>query len=372
MLENRRHRVIATLTAPAYRRAGFGKPARYRTVTLACVLGALISCGNVGSPYLAGDRNVRNELSSLFEAVSESTSQEHRFVANQRIMALYRQAGRVIEEVLYLTSYVESFPDDQFNAYYLLLVAEYYKAEGAFPFALHYYERIVKNHLDLLLDERHSVHKICLTNLIELVTEPEIRVGYYKEILSRFADEIDRGRMAFELAETYEQLGEWELAMQFYKEYLNYPESPIPGRLNAREEVRQLVTLYHMPNKNWMFEELEDLIAGIQRAIWARNPRYLNDLRSKVGFFAKAWEDDETTATGTIFSDLGDYLKGPIHVPGILDHDSNDREAYLMTNGWGFRIPKWYLYFRRLDFPADPAIHGQWEWAGIYLGEKPY
>ena len=24
----------------------------------------------------------------------------------------------------------------------------------------------------------------------------------------------------------------------------------------------------------------------------------------------------------------------------------------------------------KVNFPADPEIHGRWEWAGIYFGEK--
>ncbi|MDR1596788.1 MAG: tetratricopeptide repeat protein, partial [Treponema sp.] len=45
-------------------------------------------------------------------------------------------------------------------------------------------------------------------------------------------------------------------------------------------------------------------------------------------------------------------------------------EAYLRTWGWSQYISTWYLYFRKINFPSDPEIHGRWEWAGIYYGEK--
>lgn len=333
---------------------------------------SILSCADPATPFLVGGRESRLEMRRLFRSLDNERSSEERFVTNQRIISLYQQHEAFQQEVLHLTTYVEKYPDDEFNAYYLLLVAEYYRETGAHPFARYYYERIVKNHLDLLLQGEHSIHRICLTNLIDLVEEPEVRVGYYKELISRFGARIDRGRVAFELAMTYEELGEWDLAMQFYKEYLSNPETPIPRRPNARSEVRQLVTLYDLPNKSWTFERLDDLITSVQRAIWAQNPRSMNALRSKVGFFARAWEDSESSTALSLVSDLAIYLKGRIRIPGDLDRDSNEREAYLATYGWGFRIPTWYLYFRRLDFPADPAIHGQWEWAGIYLGEKPY
>ncbi|OQY36635.1 MAG: hypothetical protein B6229_09615, partial [Spirochaetaceae bacterium 4572_7] len=59
-----------------------------------------------------------------------------------------------------------------------------------------------------------------------------------------------------------------------------------------------------------------------------------------------------------------------------LDSMSNENEAYLAVSGnrWSSSIwavfPTWYFYFKRVDFPMDPEIHGGWEWAGIYLGEK--
>jgi hypothetical protein len=61
---------------------------------------------------------------------------------------------------------------------------------------------------------------------------------------------------------------------------------------------------------------------------------------------------------------------GRIYFEDKLDKDSNSREAYLKTWGWTQHITTWYLYFRKIYFPADPEIHGRWEWAGIYYGQK--
>jgi hypothetical protein len=52
-----------------------------------------------------------------------------------------------------------------------------------------------------------------------------------------------------------------------------------------------------------------------------------------------------------------------------LDASSNSTEAFLKTWGWS-QISTWYLYFRKIYFPSDPEIHGRWEWAGVYYGEK--
>lgn len=53
-----------------------------------------------------------------------------------------------------------------------------------------------------------------------------------------------------------------------------------------------------------------------------------------------------------------------------ISADSGPTEAFLRTTGWNSYLTVWYLYFRKVNFPADPDIHGRWEWAGIYYGEK--
>jgi hypothetical protein len=68
---------------------------------------------------------------------------------------------------------------------------------------------------------------------------------------------------------------------------------------------------------------------------------------------------------------LGAFLQSSrVVADDQLDVYSNSGEAYLRTTNWNYRIPTWYLYFRRVNYPPDPEINGRWEWAGIYLGER--
>ena len=55
-----------------------------------------------------------------------------------------------------------------------------------------------------------------------------------------------------------------------------------------------------------------------------------------------------------------------------LDPISNEREAYLETWNWQYQVGKWYFYFSKIDYPADPELNGKWEWAGIYFGDKHF
>jgi len=322
-----------------------------------------------------GDHQTKQELRALIRKLeNENNAPETRFILNNQIINLYFENGAYQKMNLFLTTHVANHPEDQYNAYYLLLVAENYKTAEAYPFAVHYFERVLKNYSDLLLEGNRSVHYICLTNLVSMVDEPGIRVNYYKELLERFRDNIDKGATYYHLARTYEELGKWDLAMQHFKEYLKYPETTIKENPNAREQVTSAVAFYDMPKKDWTYENLDRLVAIIRDAIWRKNIRRLNSLRTGVGFFVRAWEDADSEQELELLNDLTIFFEQgkTVRSSAELDIDSNDKEAYLRTTGWGYRIPTWYLYFRMIEFPADPDIHGEWEWAGIYLGEKPY
>ncbi|MBN1685613.1 MAG: hypothetical protein JW852_03115, partial [Spirochaetales bacterium] len=265
----------------------------------------LAGCETEKNSFLVGDRQTRRELRKLIGKLDNSDSApETRFIGNSQIINIYFENGAHQTMNLFLTTYVIKHPDDPYNAYYLLLVAENYKEAEAYPFAIHYFERVLKNYSDLLLEGDRSVHYICLTNLVSMVDEPEIRVNYYKELLERFRENIDLGATYYHLARTYEELGKWDLAMQHFKEYLKYPDTLISGIPNARERVTSAVAFYDMPRKDWTRESLDSLVAMIKDAIWTKNIRRLNSLRSGVDFFVRAWEEEDSEQELELLDDL--------------------------------------------------------------------
>ncbi|WP_319561527.1 hypothetical protein [Marispirochaeta sp.] len=325
------------------------------------------------SYFLKGSGEQKKELADLLTQLQESESQrpESRFILlNEIIKQLYQREAQEQLNLL-LSTYVEENPQDPYNAYYLLVIAENYRDNKAYPFAVHYYERILKNYSDLLLRES-SVHYLCLKSLITLVDDPEVRIQYYKELIARFSGEIDMGEAYYFLGKTYEEVGEWELAIQAYKQFLLYPETSISDRPEAHKDITSMITFYDRRDKDWTTADLDSLVNNIKAAIWREDPRRLRQYMAKVNFFALSWEEEETQANIDFLADIGIFLKGNVSYSRELDEGSNSREAYLRTWGWSYRIKTWYLYFRRVNFPADPEIHGQWEWAGIYFGEKPF
>ncbi len=321
--------------------------------------------------YLSGSPEDEKELDQLFSTLEAEESPENRFILIQEIITVMNSnsSGELLN--LFLTTYVENHPKDPYNGYYLMIVAQQYRKNGATPFATHYYERILRNYPDLLVRGR-SIHYLCLTNLIEIGGAADIMVSYYKELLSRFEKEINKGPIYYYLAKAYEDLGEWDLSMQAYRQFLQHPETDVPGAPEAMEKVQPIVEYYDYKNKNWTFGTLEELISAITYALRIRSPRLLGSYRAKVNFFAVSWEQAKVDADAEFLAGLGGFMNQRISYNSELDADSNNREAYLRTSGWSYRIRTWYLFFRKIHFPADPEIHGRWEWAGIYFGEKPF
>lgn len=330
-------------------------------------------CTNGNSYFITGTREQQKELKNLFSLLeAEHTKPESKFVLIKQISKILIKAADKEVLNLFLTVYVENHPDDPFNAYYLLIVAQNYMKEEAYPFAAHYYERILKNYSDLLVRGK-SVHYLCIQDLIKMTEDHELRVTYYKELISRFSDEIDKGSTYYWLAQTYEAIGEWELAIQAFNNFLQYQETSITGVPKAWDEVKAMVDFYNYDGKNWTMDSLEELIKQIRYAINRRDTRQLKKYMAKVNFFTMSWEQTENPKTEVQFIDhFSDFLGARVWCSPDVDRDSNEQEAYLRTSGWSYRIQTWYLYFRKVYFPADPEKHGQWEWAGIYFGEKPF
>ncbi|MBQ9238261.1 MAG: hypothetical protein IJ191_02970 [Treponema sp.] len=148
------------------------------------------------------------------------------------------------------------------------------------------------------------------------------------------------------------------------------PTIQITGKPDAYREARQLID-FNNSVKNWTFESLAELEDAVRTAIAQYDWRSLDRYKAKVNFFSMSWRQDALDANAQNEFSMRDYMRGNrVYTARTLDEDSNPNEAYLRTWGWSQYVSIWYLYFRKVNFPVDPDIHGNWEWAGIYMGEK--
>jgi tetratricopeptide (TPR) repeat protein len=348
-------------------------------VGLAALLAAaaLAGCRKDYSYYLPSSFEQNRETRALFELLGRETAVgENRFILINQIATRLLNANEKERLILFLTTYVESNPEDPYNAYYLGIVAAAYKDLKAAPMAVEYYQRILKNYPDLLI-AGNSIHYQCLQELLKLVQDPRRQIDYYKELISRFSDIIDPGVSYYFLAKAYEDIGDWEQAMRVYQKFLNYPEAEIPGFPRAHVKIREKVEFYYS-DKEWTVDNLSQLVGDIREAIQSHNVRQFLKYRAKVNFFTMSWSQQDVSefeevevSTSFDLGALGAFLQSSrVIADDQLDVYSNSGEAYLRTTNWNYRIPTWYLYFRKVDFRPEPDINGRWEWAGIYLGEK--
>lgn len=352
-------------------------------VALAIAPPALFTgCSASDTHYYLGTFEQNQDLRELFRLFRKEKDQENRFVLIQQIASALANAGKKDKEIIFLTTHVEKNPSDVYNAYYLLLVAEAYSDLKEAPLAIYYYRQILMNYADLLVRGR-SIHLQCLEDLLDLENDPEHKIEYYKELISRFGDQIEHPAVNwYFMARSYEEVGEWDQAVQAYNRYLSYPDTDVPDEPDAARNANERVNFYNTFDTSqidWTFPDLDVLVTGVRNSIQTKNISMLRKLQAKVNFYEGGWDQTklfgdptgEGSSEGNRTLDITSYLASSYpKIDGQLDIADNDREAYLRTTDWNFRPPTWYLYFRRVDFPADPDINGQWEWAGVYFGEK--
>ena len=274
--------------------------------------------------------------------------------------------------ILFLTNWVDSHPNNTYNAYYLLMVAHAYLSCEAEPFAEYYFDRILHQCRDLLV-KKNSIHFMCLKSLIQISKTPKNRIAYFNEMIERFPTSVSITELYYRLALEYEKINEWESALKAYALFLGQPDAAIIqiiGEPNAYTKARTFID-FNNSSKNWTFESLEALEQAVKVAIsnydWVSLERY----RAKVNFFSMSWQQDTNDPNNQSEFSLRNYMLGQrIYFAKDLDDSTTSNEAYLRTWGWNQYLTVWYLYFRKINFPVDPEIHGRWEWAGIYLGEK--
>jgi tetratricopeptide (TPR) repeat protein len=340
-----------------------------RFLSVAALLAVLAGCGASDTRYYIGAFEQTQELRELFHLFDREKDQENRFVLITQIAAALANEGRVDREILFLTTHVEKNPADIYNGYYLLLVADAYRDMKASPLAVHYYRRILSNYGDLLV-KGTSIHLQCLQELLALETDPEAKIGYYKELFSRFPEQSP-GINWYHMAESYEEVGEWEQSIQAYQKFIGSVDADVTGTSTSLRTASEKVNFYNEPDKTWLVPDLADLVAAVKDAILTKNIAKLRRYQARVNFFQEPWDQTQFLVDETVNGNVISYLQtSNVSVDPDLDINASGKEATVRTTGWNFRPSTWYLYFRQVDFPANPDINTQWEWAGIYFGEK--
>ncbi|MCL2880163.1 MAG: tetratricopeptide repeat protein, partial [Treponema sp.] len=276
--------------------------------------------------YLTGSKENDESLRDLFTLLAkEDTSSPEQFAITREIANTYARLKEYSKLINFLGSCTTGDEENPYNSYYLLMTAYAYKQLQAEPVAARYFDLIVKNYPDLTINNE-SIHLACLNQLIELNKKPEQQVWYYQELISRFPDKIDLGVSYFMLGQAYEQIGDWNSAIQAYTQFLPYTGTVIPGIPNAENYAKQLVDFSKSP-RDWTFESLPVLLKAVQSAMDDGSSYRLGRCQAKVNFFARSWEQGETDDSGMADFNLSDFMRGNrIRYADKLDIASNATE----------------------------------------------
>ena len=330
-----------------------------------CILILLSACRlDYGVPSaVRKDGDLREFLNIAEDPLSKP---ELRYTALEPIIAHARENGEIDWLSWLLGGIIEAHPHDTYGAYYLMAMAEGARDAGSDDLALDYLRRLLKNYPDLEINGR-SLHLLAMGEIAVKSDDPREVIAMRKAMQNRFSNRIDEGRNQYYLAEAYETIGEWESMYASYRAFAAAP-SVIPGVPDARYRVKSALR-FHASGKSWTMENLDDLVGTVKYAIRNLDAALLKRYQAD-NFFLMNWTQEVSDDFTRIPMNLGSFLKSSVRYRNELESFSNDREAYLWTAGWTWRIPTWYLYFRRIDYPANPEINGRWEWAGVYFGER--
>jgi tetratricopeptide (TPR) repeat protein len=291
------------------------------------------------------------------------------FPVVERAAAAVREHEGGTEMVAFLTRHVHRFAPDPNNGYFLTLIGDVYLENESAAVARQYYRRALLAFPDVHIRSVSS-HRVAVNRLLTIVDDPLERIDYLSYLMSHHAQEIDRGLVSYYLGTAAEAAGRWDEAYRAYRVFMEHPTTRVPGVPDARELTGRRLAFYDS-TKRWVVRDLDELVTAIKGALWRQNSAQLLRYQATVNFFTMSWEQEAGDANSEIPSfDIAAFLRrSRVRFADELDLSSNATEAYLRTWGWSHRIPTWYLYFRKVDFPADPEIHGTWEWAGIYFGD---
>ncbi len=335
---------------------------------------SLFSCSNAPDyqAYLIGSEETQDKLKFLFETLSDQETSEGRFIINLEISRILINLKQNSLRNAYLLEQIQWYPDDFCNSFYLNIIADDYQSRKMPKMAEKYYKRIIRNYPPII-NKGEELQTNVLEKLSEISSHPEERIHYSDLLLKLKPEDKKIAKTYYNLATAYETIGEWPTAISIWKKFLAAPQAGMEKEETLRKDISKKVRFYEYQPKDWAYRELDPLLAAIRSAISNRNNDAIKRNMSKIDFFTLSWGQDDQEANYKFVYDLATFIRRfPIKFNPKVERNANDTEAYWETYNWNYRIRTWYLYFQRIDFPADPSLHGKWEWAGIYFGEKPF
>jgi len=140
-----------------------------------------------------------------------------------------------------------------------------------------------------------SIHLQCLQELLSLETDPEAKIGSYKELFFAVPRPEPRNQLVLH-GESYEEVGEWEQSIQAYQKFIGSVDVDVTGDTLALRDASEKVNFYNSADKSWLVPDLNTLVAGARDAITTKNISRLRKYQAQVNFFQEPWTRRSSSA----------------------------------------------------------------------------
>ncbi|WP_144082993.1 hypothetical protein [Salinispira pacifica] len=351
----------------------FSSNARMRTgsrrfFTAILLTGLILFTSCAGSNSYPRYEFLGPEYRSYLARLMEEKDFASRFVMMERLTAEIARERGSDDLRSFIHQYSMDQGDDPYMAYYLQILGDHYAGQKP-GLSQYYYNRILSEYPDVRRGTS-STHFAALQGLLRQETDPPKRIEYYRQLIREFPEKIDLGLTWYRLAGEYRNDGRFSEYFAALEEFSRYPDTRVPGAPDIHEAVQEQLSFHRNNSKDWTSPSLDTLVDNIKISLYYKQDWRLERHRAKENFFAMSWLQDPSDFNSRPNFNIGTFLNAARSISFSADFTIlNEKEAYLKTWGWSYRIPEWYFYFRKVDYPADPEIHGNWEWAGIYFGD---
>lgn len=287
-----------------------------------------------------------------------------------QLTEMYGRAGAIKKAIPTLSTFMQDHPDDPYSSFVMALLGEVWELAGEPEFAKLYYRMALNSAQEIEL-KGMSIQFNTIQKLLKMETVPDRLVPLFERLLNEYSQEIDRGLLNYQLGFLYEKTGDYQQSLKVFNDFLSNPGDNFDTNSQEYRNVVERVQLYNV-KRNWTKPTLQQLVNDIQNAVRSKNVAAIDSLKAPKGkFFSMSWLQEKTDFNSIIDFNIERFITSSrgISFEDTLESYSNSQEAYLRSWGWSSYMPVWYLYFRKIDFPADPEFNGTWEWAGVYFGD---
>ncbi|MCG8572276.1 MAG: hypothetical protein MJB14_19255 [Spirochaetes bacterium] len=338
-------------------------------ISIVLMLFSLFSCKEKTPYYQFADEYQNSKWQELQSKITLlQKNLEEKIEWADEVYLLFMEADKKEELVQYFTEMAIHFKDDIFSSYLYFVVSDIYWGMEKKEISLYYITQVKEEIFPVKYDYQEIGFLISLRK-IKFDHYQQLKLDNCHILITEYADLIDDVQVLNEMAALYKEQFDIKNAIATMEKILKITDNKKIKDHNINlAKIREEIQFYHS-SKDWIYQDLQELINKIKSAIQRKNRKLLDSYVSDVDFQIKFFQTE--MQFNWTYREIAVHLRwnNNIVFSRNLEEYSNENEAFLETKNWSLRQMRvWYFYFKRINYPYDEKIDGGWEWKGIYFG----